>query len=170
MYKARYWISKSDEVTIVLSQTPSHSSVDFFEMPVPIRVYNSAKTDSADFRLVHTKNDQEFTINPGFRVSEIKVDPDYWLVSKTEEVVQVPLIPDPEEMFIYPNPSSDIVNIHVPKHETINQLSIYTLAGILVKQISTHTLKLNINNLTQGKYILEINTTKRNVVKTIVKL
>lgn len=170
VYRARYWLSESDEVKIALSQTPSHSSIDFFEMPVPVRVYNSDKTDSADFRLIHTKNDQEFIINPGFRVSEIKVDPDYWLVSKTEEVVQVPFVSDTEEIMTYPNPSSDIVHIHIPNDETINQLNIYTLAGKRVKQISTHTSKFNINDLTQGKYILEIYTTKRNVVKTIIKL
>jgi len=46
-YAAQYRNTESRQLEIKLSQVSSHESVSFFEMPVPVRVYNSSKTDSA---------------------------------------------------------------------------------------------------------------------------
>jgi aminopeptidase N len=54
IYSLEYSQTTNQELKITLSQSPSHASVDFFEMPVPVRVYNPGKTDSADYRLVHS--------------------------------------------------------------------------------------------------------------------
>ena len=89
IYSAQFSQNGSGTMVINLSQSTSHQSIDFFEMPVPVRAYNSGKTDSIDFRLNNKANNQEFRVEPGFDVSEIKIDPDYWLVSKTSEIVKV---------------------------------------------------------------------------------
>ncbi|MDB4581948.1 M1 family aminopeptidase [Draconibacterium sp.] len=170
VYNATYWTSESNDVTISLSQNPSDSSVGFFEMPVPVRLYNSSKTDSADFRLIHTENNQSYVVNPGFKVAEIKIDPDYWLVSITEEVVNVPLTAISDEVIIYPNPFSDIVNIYHPKNETINDLKLFKLNGKLVKNIKNNLTQLNLSDLASGEYIIKVTTPKRVCSKKIIKL
>ncbi len=41
----------------------------FLKMPVPVRVYNSDKTDSMDFRLINNQNDQQFILDTDFKVA-----------------------------------------------------------------------------------------------------
>ncbi len=87
IYSAEFASVAPGKLKINLSQTTSHPSVGFFEMPVPVRVYNAARTDSADFRLVHTTINQEFFVDVEFPVAEMKIDPDLWLISKTDKIV-----------------------------------------------------------------------------------
>ena len=169
VYNAKFWATESNDLTISLSQTTTHSSVDFFEMPVPVRVFNSTKTDSADFRLIHTENNQTFVVNPGFKAAEIKIDPDYWLVSKTEQVVHVPFASTSNEVIVYPNPFSDVIDISIPNNE-ITSLKIYKINGVLVKDIKESLSHLNLSDLSNGEYILKIKTRKRELVKKIIKL
>jgi aminopeptidase N len=89
IYSAQFSSTENNDLKITLSQTTSHNSVEFFEMPVPIRAYSSEKTDSMDFRLEHSFNNQEFIVESGFTVSEIKIDPEYWIVSKTNEIFKL---------------------------------------------------------------------------------
>jgi hypothetical protein len=170
VYNAKFWATESNDLTILLSQTQTHSSVDFFEMPVPVRVFNAAKTDSADFRLVHTENNQSFMVNPGFKAAELTIDPDYWLVSKTEQVVHVPMASTSNEVIIYPNPFSDVIDISIPNNETITSLKIYKINGVLVKEIKESLSHINLSDLSNGEYILKITSPKRELVKKIIKL
>jgi hypothetical protein len=87
IYSAGYTVANESDVKITLSQTTSHSSVDFFEMPVPVRVYNAENTAYKDFRLDHTSNNQEFTLNVDFKLGKVIIDPDYWLASKTLQII-----------------------------------------------------------------------------------
>src|SRR5690554_5035294 len=96
--------SDNTQTEILLSQTPSHSSVDFFEMPVPVRVYSAGRKDSADYRLVHMTNDQLFVINPGFRVADIVIDPERWLISVAGDITSASATKDYNDIKIFPNP------------------------------------------------------------------
>ena len=112
-----YSLEFSDEnaaTNIFLSQSSSSQSVEFFEMPVPIRVYSEGKKDSADFRLIHTINNQKFIIKPGFQVSEIKIDPDYWLISASGLIVNVSVIHENDKIKVYPNPFKKHITVSVP--------------------------------------------------------
>lgn len=86
-YSVGYTVENDSIVKLTLSQSPSHNSVDFFEMPVPIRISNIENTAYKDFRLVHTGNNQEFTVKIGFKLGKVEVDPDRWLISKTLKII-----------------------------------------------------------------------------------
>jgi len=58
---------------------------------------------------------------------------------------------------IYPNPGKDIINI--VGNELITSISLYDINGRLVKkhnQINTYSTKLNLNDLTKGIYVIEV--------------
>ena len=155
---------------VTLSQTSSHPSVGFFEMPVPVRAYNHIKSDSVDFVLVHTENSQEFLVNPGFEVSEIKIDPDRWLIAKINEIVQVPVMDMNEEVSVFPNPFSDRITVSVPANDRLIGLRLYTTGGNLLQELTGEETNSDLSNLPEGTYLLEIITTKKSTIKKIVKI
>jgi len=62
-----------------------------------------------------------------------------------------------ESINIYPNPGKDIINI--TGNELITSISLYDINGRLVKkhnQINSYSTKLNLNDLTKGIYVIEV--------------
>jgi hypothetical protein len=70
---------------------------------------------------------------------------------------------------IYPNPSRDIVSIQSDLN--ITELSISSMNGkdIMVKTLNSNSGLLNISNLPSGMYLININTVKGKIVKTMIK-
>jgi aminopeptidase N len=169
VYSANFKNTESQQLEITLSQTTSHQSVGFFEMPVPVRVYNSSKTDSADFRLNHTQNNQQFLVQPDFIVSEIKIDPDYWLVSKTAEIVEVQLTENPETTIVFPNPFENEVSIILKGNHSMVKTSLFSTGGKLLQQFSEKQTTLDFSHLPDGIYILKIETSKKTTERKILK-
>ena len=168
IYTLKYEQQDNNEVTIELSQTTSHSSVDFFEMPVPVRLYNADRTQSADFRLNNTHNNQNFTVNPGFEVAAIEFDPDYWLLSKHEQVVDVHTI-KLGNIIVYPNPAHNKIFISLPSETTIVSAKLYSLDGTIVKRFSGQLTRLDIHQLSAGIYTLLLETNNGIYTDKIVK-
>lgn len=98
-------------VTLSLNQTPSHNSVDFFEMDVPVRLKNA--TDSIDIKLKHTNNGQLYAIPLTFKADEIIIDPDLKLLHANDVVVRADLMPDVVQLVVYPSPASDEITIQL---------------------------------------------------------
>jgi aminopeptidase N len=169
VYTANYTQMDDQLLRVTLSQTSSHPSVGFFEMPVPVRVYNHGASDSLDFVIVHTKNNQEFIINPGFEVSKMKLDPDRWLVAKINEVVQVPFTEFSGGVTVYPNPFSDRITISVPATEQLKGIGLYSAGGNLLLELPGRKNRFDMTSLPEGTYLLEIITSKNSTIKKIVK-
>jgi len=158
VYSAEFAAAKAGQLRITLSQTTSHPSVDFFEMPVPVRVYNAEKTDSADFRLVQTTNKQEFLVEVDFNVAELKIDPDYWLVSKTESVVNAKFESVSDKIKVFPNPFTESFSVLLPVGEEMVSLQLFSPEGKMIKQYSGSKTFFGWSDLAPGFYILHIKT------------
>jgi hypothetical protein len=59
-------------------------------------------------------------------------------------------------MNIAPNPAKDVLNISTL--ETVEQVTIYSISGSLVKNINQNINQINVEDLTEGMYILVIKT------------
>ena len=169
VYSAVFSPTETNELKIVLSQTTSHQSVGFFEMPVPVRVYDSSRTDSADFRLIHTTNNKEFFVEPGFKVAELKIDPDCWLVSKTHEIVSVPTIPALNKILVYPNPFSETISLFIPTDQQLISTKLFSSDGTLVTEFIGEKTTFNWSEFTAGIYIIQIKTSKEIFEQKVVK-
>lgn len=169
IYSATYIQESPETLHIQLSQTTSDSSVGFFEMPVPVRVYNYDKIDSADFRLVNTKNNQEFTVSPGFEISTLKIDPDLWLISQTAEIVQAPLIKTSDEFQVFPNPFKNQIRVISPTGEENERTSIYSAEGKLIMAFSPNQTTLDVSELKPGVYILKVETSQNTFERKVIK-
>ncbi len=169
VYSANFLPTENNALKITLSQTSSHQSVDFFEMPVPVRVYNSNKTDSADFRLVNTTNNQEFIVEPGFKVTELKIDPDYWLVSKTAEIVSAPITPATSKFSVFPNPFSEEVTLSIPANQQLISTKLLSADGTLITKITGDKTTFDWSAFSPGIYIIQIKTSKEIFEQKLIK-
>jgi hypothetical protein len=138
-------------------------------MPVPVRVYNFDKTDSSDFRLINTINNQEFTVNPGFQVAELKIDPDKWLVSKTAEILKTPHIKISEEFRVFPNPFENRLNVLLPTGYKNSNTSIFITEGKLLKTFSSDQTLFDVSKLRKGMYIIRVETMESTFAKVVIK-
>ncbi|MBN1987048.1 MAG: T9SS type A sorting domain-containing protein, partial [Prolixibacteraceae bacterium] len=168
VYSLSYVRYETDRLIIHLSQTPSHHSVEFFEMPVPVRLYNSDKTDSVDFVLRHTQNDQQFEINPGFRVDEVKLDPEYWLVAQTSVIVKSPLQVLENRIEVYPNPFGREVTVKTDGQIGPLDVKLFSIDGRLLQTFEISQPTFTMQNLTSGVYILQIRTSKGTIEKKLI--
>jgi len=165
VYSVIYSMHSKDVLKIKLSQIPSDNSVDFFEMPVPIRVYNSGKTDSMDFKLINTTNNQEFMLNTGFEVDDLTIDPDKWLVLKTSGIVKAKT----DELTIFPNPFSDAINLFLPSSKELKSARLVSLQGSIIKEFNGNQTVLNCADISTGTYILQVLTSNGIYRKKIIK-
>ena len=101
------------QVNAMLDQTTSHPSVDFFEMPVPIRFEADGQMETVI--LDHAFSGQTFSFPLPFQASAAQLDPELWIVSGQNLVLKVPMAAfnDRESPLIYPNPASADAWMHV---------------------------------------------------------
>lgn len=154
VYSAIFKPADEGKTMITLSQTTTHESVDFFEMPVPVRLYSANRSDSLDVRLNHTTNQQQFIVDTNFHVAELVIDPDLWLISETQEIVSVPSELDTETIAVFPNPATTEITLQIPSGKQISNIRIFDMNGTEVKHCTTRQENINITNLAPGVYLL----------------
>jgi aminopeptidase N len=88
-----------------LSQTASHASVSFFEMPVPIRFKNSSRDTVLIFD--HRQNNQSAYLKLGFTPDSAFIDPELKLISAGNKVTRKDLEPSATTIIVFPNPAPD---------------------------------------------------------------
>jgi hypothetical protein len=75
-------------------------------------------------------------------------------------------------LWIYPNPFRDDIIINLDHNTKFTDIKVYDVTGRLIMQSSmqnTYTKTLDLNSLSEGIYLLELNDGKSKVVKKIVK-
>ncbi len=169
VYSLRYSQTSTNNINLLLSQTTSHPSVDFFEMPVHVRMYNSGITDSIDFRLINTKNNQEFQVNPGFEVAKVKIDPDNWLIADVDETVKTPLLETEDDIVVFPNPFHNNFSVYIPAGQKLLSAALYNIQGNKVAEFNNNLTEINTTDLPKGIYFIKINTSKDEFEKKIIK-
>lgn len=166
-YHADVEILSPLQIKINLSQTTSHPSVSFFEMPVTLHLKG---TDNNFEQLVlhHSENNQEFIIDTGLLVKEVVIDPFYDIIGKNHTVsLHYGDAFKEHEVVLFPNPVTDSFQIVVPGETEILAMNLYDINGKLIdKNIAS---PYDARNLSTGVYTLMINTTERVYHKRILK-
>lgn len=70
-------------------------------------------------------------------------------------------------VFVYPNPTSELITIHASEGITVERARIYSIIGAEV--LDTDQKKINTSTLSEGIYFIEIVTDKGSVTKRIIK-
>ncbi|GAB4091296.1 M1 family aminopeptidase [Flaviaesturariibacter terrae] len=115
-YSAQWTPQAGGNVQVTLNQAPAHSSVSFFEMPVPLQ-FRDASHDTIVIAN-HTQNAQVFTFNLGFVPDTLIIDPQLWILSKTKTSQRISTaVPDlvpPGALQVFPNPARTTITVQLP--------------------------------------------------------
>jgi aminopeptidase N len=158
---------------ITVKQTQSHSSVSLFETPIPVKIFNAARTKDTTVVLNFTSNNQLFAPQINFVADSIAFDPDLWLFSKNNTVTKSVCVATQEIdnqwiTRLTPNPATDnlTVNFKGEKSELITLEIVNELGQIVFKNsVNAHfgdnLTTLNINDLPKGFYVLKLSTASK---------
>ncbi|HBI01265.1 MAG TPA: hypothetical protein DDY18_06530 [Flavobacterium sp.] len=71
---------------------------------------------------------------------------------------------------LYPNPVTNDLNISIANFITVEQISIYSLIGQLVKSVDgSNVTTINMDDLTSGVYMVKIQTNQGVIDQKIIK-
>jgi len=170
VYSAVYGNSGDNRLKITLTQISTHASVPFFEMPVPVRIYSDGRRDSADLRLVNTYNKQVFEVDVPFRVADLSIDPDLWLIRKINTVTALQDVAVPAQAIrIWPNPSEGVWRFTLPGQEIPVRAEIADLSGRVLYSRIINGNSVSAPSLPPGIYALKITANRKSYCMKIVK-
>lgn len=164
----------SSRVRIKINQTTSHPSVNFFELPVPIKLKNA--TQQKTILLDNTKNGQEFLENIGFVPDSIFVDPEYWLISKDNTVKKVADNSAANSIAVFPNPIQSQFSIWLRNFSAATaDIGLYNAAGqlVLAQKVNlvngSEYVEIQSSRFPKGMYTLRILAGTFKYTKKLIK-
>ena len=162
---AQNWGAGQAKITV--SQTQSHPSVTFFEMPLEIRLTSSGGVNH-DVVVNNTTNNQEFVVPVPFVVAGVTFDPNKHIISRDNVVTLSNATFELEQTIsVYPNPANDELHIMMPTTTQLEKVEIYNTLGQL---LATHqTADFRIDNLSSGMHVMKITTSEGAIHKNFIK-
>jgi len=168
-YEVIWSQSQEGMLNFQVNQTQSHSSVSFFEMPLPVAVYGSGGAVE-NLRMEISENGQNFSVDPGFPVSSVEIDPDRHLISGLNEVT---LGLDEQTLdksiAVYPNPVRDLLTLRNEGVSELRRITIYDIQGKKVLQLLNPGNQVQTHGLKFGLHLIVIDTDRGTLHKTILK-
>lgn len=166
-YAIEVAMQNTNEVKIKVNQTQS-SSVSFFEMPLEIRLFSADPTVFTDVVVEHTTNGQEFILPVNFNVEQALFDPNKHIVSAFNNLTLLHSQSFNESLVsLYPNPVLNTLTVDLPQTEQIIVCKIYNSIGALVKTTTEHII--NVEALSSGYYLIDIETKNGRTLKNFIK-
>jgi aminopeptidase N len=156
------WDQEPDRLLIKIDQTPSHESVSFFEMPVPVLLKGQGKEMMV--RLENTENNQIFVVNPDFIVESAEFDPELWLAAKGTVTDGDIFLSDVEtidfqKISVFPNPAEDVLTILTEDDQIENVIiNIINTEGkkVMEKSMVLPAETIQVDHLPSGVYYLNV--------------
>ncbi len=152
----------TNAITISIEQVTSHNNVDFFEMPLPIRVMGQMQDTL--LRLDHTFSGQTFEIDLDFTPSSIEFDPQRWILSRSNSVEQIvthtqDLSKVESAVKVVPNPAKDIIQIlfeNAESFKAIRSIAIMDLNGKVIDRTEDIHRKVSydVSSWPSGEYLI----------------
>jgi aminopeptidase N len=165
-YRFTYY-TDSGKQKLRISQTSSNSSVGFFEMHLPVRVWKEGKY--TDLRLYNTTQNQEFVIADS-KVDKIEFDPEKRLIAKADVVNPVPHVSLLSDIQIIPEAKNGDLRVLLPEYLGKGRLRIIDLSGKLVKsyELTGSDSQINVSNLKSGIYLVNVVTNKKQKTEKVL--
>jgi hypothetical protein len=143
--------------------------VDYFEMPVPVRLTLNDGSN-LELRLNNTFNGQMYTVSlpVGKTITGVVFDPKKDIISK-DNTTALSMI-DFElsrAVNLYPNPGKDQITIQLPDVATLKRVNFINQLGQVVMSSSKNTI--DVSNLSEGVYQITIETSEGLAHKKFIK-
>jgi hypothetical protein len=167
-YQLSYDQDNANLISFTLSQSQSHPSVSFFEMPIPVLFKNALHDTTIVFN--HTFSGQSFSAQLNFKVDSVIIDPTNWIVCNQNIVTQThDFSVSNTSLKLFPNPAQEYITLEALGN--IESITIYSIDGKIIKSnyvlpsSQNKSLLVDIIDLQAGTYGLNI-ITKENIFNT----
>lgn len=155
------------QAKFIVSQTQSDASVDYFEMPVPVRVFGTGG-QQYDLVLENTFNNQQFIMNVPFTITNVSFDPNKHLIAKEMAVTLEDANLDyNQSIVIYPNPTNSFIHVQKPSNLEISTVTLFNSLGQMV--LETSSIDFYVENLPSGVYEIQLITNQGDFHKRFIK-
>ena len=161
-------VKSNAQVELEISQTTSHVSVPFFEMPLSLRLTGeNGKTEI--IILDNTYNKQRFVVETTVgKVALVEIDPFNDIISKNNKVaLSYSQVENSSVFNVYPNPVTDQLTVKIPNGSSLEKVLMFDAAGRVIKQ--TTSLQLDCSSLASGSYVVVVETGNASFHKKIIK-
>lgn len=148
----------SGQVKVKINQTQSHSSVSYFEMPVPIRLYANGGVFQ-DVVLENTYNGQEYILDIPFVVTNVDFDVKKDIISRSNSAFLSDENFELEKVYIFPNPTQSKLNLSLPNSIQLESVRFYDINGKFISETKDQT-SWDISEFSEGVYLMDIQTNK----------
>lgn len=151
------------EIKIVLEQKPSHASVDFFDMPVPIRLWSKGRDTNILLTPTQLKHEFNYSITD-FELDSVEADPEI-IIPARYNVYNMNKVNAEKLLKLYPNPAGNVLHINLPFNLTGGSIAIYDAMGkqiAYIDNVKNTFADIYLSGLSKGVYFLKY-TTKDNV-------
>lgn len=163
------WNYSGNTLIIQSTQTTSMpSSVPLFITPIEYKLIRSSGGDTI-IRVMHSNPTETYTLTVNGNVTNIQVDPNNWLINKTigpvkDNTLDIKGVSKKIAVNIYPNPTSDALNIESPFMNG-KEISIVDLLGhVIFKRISTSEHEIiDLSSVSGGIYFLILKDNDGNI-------
>jgi len=158
-----------NDLQINLSQNSSHSSVDFFEMHIPILAVG---TNSDTLLLMHhSSNNQQFNFQIDFPVQQLVLDPEQWILTK-DPLINIGIEEESvlENIYIHPIPASETIFIESKKNQ-IESIEIFDIMGrVVLSEIydNIKSIEINISTFQKAIYFVKVESSEKVFTQKIV--
>ncbi len=169
------WSQDADNVVqLSIGQTQSHSSVSFYEMPIPI-MFKGVSKDTVVV-VGHTFSDQQFEIKLDFKADSAFFDPELHILSNGNSIHNL-MDSINDNVLVYPNPAqSELFVMGGLISNPIKEIQLIDMSGQIVKKILVESylpqnkLLINVKDLRAGMYAIKIKRVKNEVIKKWTKM
>lgn len=160
-YNVKWSQLGSSYVKIMMNQTTSHPSVNFFELPVALKFRNA--TNEKTIVVDNTMNGQVFYKNIGFIADTVFVDPDYWLITKNNTTQKIIDNSGPQDVIqVFPNPVQQQLFVYL-RNYSLSSANLYlynNLGQIIYKNRLTLSgsefIEIPFGHLAKGIYFIKV--------------
>ena len=160
------WWQDGDSLRLNVSQTTSHSSVPWFNIPIPLRVTDSNQ-QIYDLRIPVSSASFSYSYYLPVGAAVVTFDPDLWLISKNSVSLHISQLRESALILsLYPNPGSDKLYLSMgSKAQQVKNISIFSYDGRMLKsiapipgEITDGQIELPVRTLSRGMYIIKVQT------------
>jgi len=162
---------EDEKLSVIINQTQSHPSVDFFEMPVPVRFYGLESDTTIVFN--HEFSGQEFLIELSFVPDSLAIDPEKWLISGDNIYTFGMNENDGMTFKILPNPATDFVFVQFKIPHSFSSYQITDLQGTMLlsgqMEAGSDICTIDVSTLQRGVYLFTFSSAnQRATVKVVI--
>jgi len=153
---------------INIKQTSSHSSVSFFEMPVPIYFQGPNGADTT-IVLDHTFSGETFNVSIPFTITNATFDPEQWILTRINTITslanQTRIL---NSMRFFPNPATDQVNVEfIDQNTKVINLEVFNSIGQSILFLNNAN-RIDVSPFDAGVYFVTVTTDQGIIRKKLI--